>query len=75
MSRIGLLVPSSNTTVEPEFYRALPKEVTLHVARLYLDKIATDSISSMVADIEVRAGSGLRGRRRDRAGRRGAEFL
>ena len=29
MGRIGLLVPSSNTTVEPEFYRALPKDVTL----------------------------------------------
>jgi maleate isomerase len=32
--RIGLLAPSSNTTVEPEFYRALPEGVTLHTARL-----------------------------------------
>jgi maleate isomerase len=47
LSRIGLLVPSSNTTVEPEFYRALPKDVTLHVARLHLTQIATDSIASM----------------------------
>ena len=29
--------------------------MTLHVARLHLSKIATDSISSMVADIEARA--------------------
>src|SRR5215218_11230475 len=55
--RIGLLVPSSNTTVEPEFYRALPREVTLHVARLYLDKIATGTIASMVSDIEMQSRS------------------
>ena len=57
MSRIGLLVPSSNTTVEPEFYRALPREVTLHVARLFLDKIATGTIASMVSDIEMQSRS------------------
>ena len=55
MSRIGLLVPSSNTTVEPEFYRALPKDVTLHVARLHLAQIATDSIANMVSDIEAQS--------------------
>ena len=57
MSRIGLLVPSSNTTVEPEFYRALPRDVTLHCARLYLEQIATDSIASMVSDIETQSRS------------------
>jgi maleate isomerase len=55
LSRIGLLVPSSNTTVEPEFYRALPKDVTLHVARLLLTQIATDSIANMVSDIETQS--------------------
>ncbi|PLC52152.1 maleate cis-trans isomerase [Pollutimonas nitritireducens] len=55
MSRIGLFVPSSNTTIEPEFYRALPPHVTLHVARLYLTQIATDSIENVVRDIEVQA--------------------
>lgn len=55
MSRIGLFVPSSNTTVEPEFYRALPPHVTLHVARLYLTQIATDSIENVVRDIETQA--------------------
>ncbi|MDB5809242.1 MAG: hypothetical protein JWN94_1364 [Betaproteobacteria bacterium] len=55
MGRIGLLVPSSNTTVEPEFYRALPKEVTLHAARLRLSQIAADSIEGMVDDIEARS--------------------
>jgi maleate isomerase len=55
MSRIGLLVPSSNTTVEPEFYRALPREVTLHTARLFLTQISPDSILRMVEDMETQA--------------------
>ncbi len=55
MKRIGLFVPSSNTTIEPEFYRALPRHVTLHVARLYLTQIATDSIENIIRDIEVQA--------------------
>lgn len=50
--RIGLLVPSSNTTVEPEFYRALPQDVTLHCARLYLTQVTTDSIERTAQDVE-----------------------
>jgi maleate cis-trans isomerase len=55
MSRIGLLVPSSNTTVEPEFYRALPRDVTLHTARLYLTRIAPEAILNMVSEMETQA--------------------
>lgn len=55
MSRIGLLVPSSNTTIEPEFYRALPREVTLHTARLYLTRITPEAILNMVAEMETQA--------------------
>jgi len=55
MKRIGLLVPSSNTTVEPEFYRALPRGVTLHTARLYLTRIAPEAILGMVEDMETQA--------------------
>jgi maleate isomerase len=55
MGRIGLLVPSSNTTVEPEFYRALPRSVTLHTARLYLTRITPEAILSMVAEMETQA--------------------
>ena len=50
--RIGLLVPSSNTTVEPEFYRALPMSVTLHTARLFLTEITPEAILEMVEDLE-----------------------
>jgi maleate isomerase len=55
MPRIGLLVPSSNTTVEPEFYRALPRDVTLHTARLYLTRIAPEAILNMVEEMETQA--------------------
>ena len=55
MGRIGLLVPSSNTTVETEFFRALPRGVTLHTARLFLSTIAPESILAMVEDMEKQA--------------------
>jgi maleate isomerase len=55
VSRIGLLVPSSNTTVEPEFHRALPAGVTLHAARLFLTEIASDSILNTVRDLEIQS--------------------
>lgn len=55
MPRIGLLVPSSNTTVEPEFYRALPASVTVHVARLFLTQITPEAILGMVGDVEAQS--------------------
>lgn len=54
--RIGLLVPSSNSTIEVEFYRALPPEITLHVARLFLTRIEPASIARLVEDLEREAG-------------------
>jgi maleate isomerase len=36
--RVGLITPSSNTTIEPDFARCLPPDggLTLHTARMYL---------------------------------------
>lgn len=34
--RLGLIVPSSNTVMEVDFYRNLPDDITLHVSRMYL---------------------------------------
>jgi maleate isomerase len=51
--RIGLLLPSSNTTQEPEFTRILPNEVTLHVARLPLRTVDPSSTAKIVEDIET----------------------
>jgi maleate isomerase len=51
--RIGLLLPSSNTTQEPEFTRIMPDGVTLHVARLPLRTVEPSSTARIVEDIEA----------------------
>lgn len=51
--RIGLLVPSSNSTVEVEFYRALPQDVSLHVGRLPITQVDPESIAGMVDPIDA----------------------
>jgi len=55
MPRIGLLVPSSNTSVETEVFHALPDEVTLHVARLFLTQVNPESVRRIVTDMETQA--------------------
>jgi maleate isomerase len=51
--RIGLLLPSSNTTQEPEFVRMLGDLATLHVARLPLRRVEADSTVRIAEDIEA----------------------
>ncbi|WP_255171150.1 maleate cis-trans isomerase family protein [Natrononativus amylolyticus] len=46
-ARFGLLVPSSNTTNEPEFRETLPKGVELYTARLPLDRVGAEELSKM----------------------------
>ena len=33
--RVGVIVPSTNTAVEPELYRHLPADVSVHTARMH----------------------------------------
>ena len=51
--RIGLLAPSSNTTVETEFFRVLPDGVTLHTARLPITTVTPESIGKMADSLDV----------------------
>lgn len=51
-ARLGLLVPSSNTTNEPEFYGKLPEGVSLHTARLPLEDVNVDDLSEMAGTAE-----------------------
>ncbi len=50
--RIGLMVPSTNTTCEPDFYRTVPPEITVHAQRLWLtnDGEGAESVDLMNAD-------------------------
>lgn len=50
--RLGLIVPSSNTTNEPEFYRAMPTGVSVHTARMRLQDTNAAELASMTDDIE-----------------------
>lgn len=46
-TRLGLIVPSSNTTNEPEFYDVLPDGVSLHTARMELEGANADELAAM----------------------------
>ncbi len=56
--RIGLLVPSSNTTMEPEFYRMAPAGVSIHTARMMLEDVTLETLIKM-AEEAVKEAKGL----------------
>ncbi len=47
-ARVGLIVPSSNTVAEVDFYRHLPATATLHTARMHLDEVTPDEEAVML---------------------------
>ncbi len=55
--RIGLMVPSTNTTCEADFQMAVPRSVTVHGQRLWLTNEGTgdDVFEKMNAEIEAGA--------------------
>lgn len=58
-AKIGLIVPSTNTVNEPEFYFMAPRGVSIHTARIkLLGKATTESYLAMGAETE-RAASEL----------------
>ncbi len=50
--RIGILLPSSNMTMEPEFYKMIPPGVTVHTTRLFLTEVKYDAWMVMNQEIE-----------------------
>ena len=51
--RIGVLLPSSNSAQEPDFWRVLPNHMTQHVARMRLTRVEADSTLRIVEEIET----------------------
>jgi maleate isomerase len=51
--RIGLLVPSSSSVQEWDIARALPDDITLHVARMRLSNVDAESTLRVVQEIET----------------------
>jgi maleate isomerase len=58
-ARIGLIVPSSNTTAEPELSAAAPAGVSVHTARMPLENVTADDLDTM-ADRAVECAELLR---------------
>ena len=54
-ARLGLVVPSSNTTAEPEIEAYTPAAVSVHGARMSLESVTADALDSMAADAEQAA--------------------
>lgn len=48
MFRIGLIVPSSNTTMEPDFYRNVPAGAAVYTARMYLEDVTVAGEEEML---------------------------
>lgn len=57
--RVGLLVPSSNTVMEPDFARGLPDDVTLHTGRMLLDEVTPDGERRMLDEATVPTATAL----------------
>lgn len=53
--RVGLLIPSSNTVMEVDFYRALPHEVTLHTGRMFMEDTTVAGENLMLDDFTMPA--------------------
>lgn len=53
--RIGVIMPSSNTMVEPDFMRNLPPGATLHSARMYLAETTAEAERSMIFEYAPQA--------------------
>ena len=55
--RLGVMVPSTNTTFEADFQLATPRDVTIHGQRLWLtnDALGEAGMDRMNAEIEAGA--------------------
>jgi maleate cis-trans isomerase len=51
--RIGMLLPSSSSVQERDIGRALPENITLHVARMRLNNVDAESTLRIVQEIET----------------------
>ncbi len=55
MYRIGLILPSSNTTMEPEFNRIVSTRATVHSARIRLRQVTSSELEAMERETECAA--------------------
>ncbi|NKB49047.1 MAG: maleate cis-trans isomerase [Alphaproteobacteria bacterium] len=49
--RVGLLIPSSNTNIEPEYYSVMPASVSTHFARIAMTAVNDEGLSGQDQDV------------------------
>lgn len=49
--RVGLLIPSSNTNVEPEYNAIMPASVSVHAARLGMTEVSAEGLAGQDQDV------------------------
>jgi len=49
--RIGLVIPASNTTIEPEFNQMAPEGVSIHASRAVLKDVTSSGLTDMEEEI------------------------
>lgn len=49
--RVGLLIPSSNTNVEPEYNAVMPPTVSVHAARLGMTQVSAEGLAGQDEDV------------------------
>jgi len=57
--RVGLLVPSSDTVMEPDLWRRLPGGISLHVARMFMESTTVAGEEKMLREELIPAAARL----------------
>lgn len=57
--RVGLLIPSSNTAMEVDFYRALPRDTSVHTGRMYMVDTTVEGEDRMLREFTIPAAEAL----------------
>ena len=57
--RVGLMIPSSNTMMEPDFASGLPPDATLHTARMHMAETTAEAEARMLDDFALPAARDL----------------
>ena len=53
--RVGLLIPSSNSLIEPEYYAFMPRSVSVHFARLTMTEVTDAGLARQDQDVATQS--------------------
>lgn len=57
--RVGLLIPSSNTVMEVDFYRHLPAHITVHTGRMFMEETTAAGENRMLDEFTMPAAAAV----------------